>query len=117
MTSDPPDHSSPVDIELENDLDKFITPQQQLQHPSTLTIYHLSQTILSSESSNSPSTTRGTRAHRVFKRKLPKTPFPSSPRTAQTIMDHPLHTKTKELLQVCLPFFPQYTYYQSNLNN
>ena len=58
MTSDPPDHSSPVDTEVENELDNFITLQQQLQHLNTLTIHHLSQTITSSESSNSPSTTR-----------------------------------------------------------
>ena len=47
MTSDPPDHSSPVDTELENELEKFITLQQQLQHPNTLTIHHLLQTMIS----------------------------------------------------------------------
>ena len=117
MTSDPPDHSSHVDIELENELDNFITLQQQPQHPNTLTVHHLSQTMTSSESSKSPSTTGETRAHRVYKRKLPNTPFPSNPRPSQTFMDHPLHTNTKEFLQVCLPFFPQNTYYHSNPNN
>ena len=105
ITSDPPDHSSPVDTELENELDNFITLQQQLQHPNTLTTHHLSQTITSSESSNSPSTTRENGAQRKFKRKLPNTRFPSNPRTAQTFMDHPLHTNAKEFLQICLPFF------------
>ena len=117
MTSDPPDHSSPVDTELENELDNFITLQQQLQHPNTLTIHHLSQTIPSSESSNSPSTTGETRAQRVFKRKLPNTPFPSNLRTAQTFMNHPPHINTKEFFQICSAFFPQYTYYDSNPNN
>ena len=115
MTSDPPDHSSPVDIEFENELDNFITLQQQLQqHPNTLTIHHLSQTITSSESSNSPSTTGETRAQQVFERKLPNTPFPSNPRTAQTFIDNPVHINTKEFLQICLPLFPQYTCYDSN---
>ena len=52
MTSDPPDHSSPVNTELKNELDNFITLQQQLQHPNTLTFHHLSQTMTSSVSSN-----------------------------------------------------------------
>ena len=73
--------------------------------------------MTSSESSSPSSTTGETRAHREFKRKLPNTPFPSNPRPDQTFMDHPLHTNTKEFLQVCLPFFPQYTYYHSNPHN
>ena len=117
MTSDPPGHSSPVDAELGNDLDNFITLQQQLQPPSTLTIHHLLQTVSSSESSNPPFTTGETRAHRVSKRNLPNSPFPSNPRPAQTFWNHPLHTNTKEFLQVCLPFFLQYTYYRSNPND
>ena len=42
MTSDLPDYSSPVDTELENELDNFINLPQQLLHPNTLTIHHLS---------------------------------------------------------------------------
>ena len=117
MTSDPPDQSSLVDIELEKELENFITLQLQLQHPNPLTIHHVSQTMTSSESSNSPSTTAETRAHRVLKRKFPNTPFPSNPRPGQIFVDYPLHTNTKEFLQVCLPFFPQYTNYHSNPNN
>ena len=30
---------------------------------------------------------------------------------------HPLHTKIKEILQYSLPFFPQYTYYQTTNND
>ena len=69
-------------------------------------MHHLSQVMTSSESSNSPTTTRENRAQQKFKRKLPKTPFPSNPRTAQIFMDHPFETNTKDFLQVCLPFFP-----------
>ena len=111
MTSDPPDHSIPVDTDFENELDNFITLQQQLQQPNTLTIHHLSQTITSFESSNSPSTTRENRAQQVFKRELSNTQFTSDPRTAQTFMDYLLHTNTEEFCQVSLPFFPQYTYF------
>ena len=52
MTSDPPDPPSPVNEELENLLDNFITLQQQLQNPNTIKIHHLLQSITSSESSN-----------------------------------------------------------------
>ena len=43
--------------------------------------------------------------------------MPSNPRPPRTFSVHPLYTNTKEFLQVCLPFFPQYTYYQTNTNN
>ena len=39
------------------------------------------------------------------------------PLTLLTLSVHPLHTNTKEFLQVCLPFLSQYTYYQANTNN
>ena len=105
MTCDTLDYSSPADTEFENDIDNFITLQQQLQHPNTLTIHHLSQRMTSSEPSNSPSTTGETGAHRVFKRKLPDTSFPSNPRPTQSLTNHQLHTNTEEFLQVCSPFF------------
>ena len=41
--------------------------------------------------------------------------MPSNPRPPRTFSIQPLHTKTKEFLQVC--FFPQYIYYQTNPNN
>ena len=105
MTSDPPDHSTPVDTELENELDNFITLQQHSQHANTHTIHHLSQTMTLSESSNSPSTTGETRAHRVLKRKLLNTPFPSNSRPAPAFIDHLLHTNTKEFLECARHFF------------
>ena len=76
MTSDPHDLHRPVDEELENELDNFITLEQQVQKPNTLTIHHLSQTITSSVSSNLASTTKETRVHRVFKRKPPNASQP-----------------------------------------
>ena len=105
LTSDPPDSLSPVDGELENELDNFITLQQQLQNPNPLTIHHLSQTITSSESSNPASTTEETRVHRIFKRKHAKTPMLPNPRPPRKFSVHPLHTNTKEFLQMCLSVF------------
>ena len=66
MTSDAPDPSSLVDGELEKELDSFISLQQQIQNPNTLTTYHLSQTMISSGSSDPASTTEEIGAHRVF---------------------------------------------------
>ena len=80
MIGDQPDTPSPIDEELENELDIFITLQQQLQNPNTLTIHHLLQSITSAESSNSASTIDETRAHRVFERKHPNTPVLPNPR-------------------------------------
>ena len=117
MTSDPPDLPSPVNEELENELDNFITLQQQLQNPNTLTIHHLSQTITSSKSSNASSTAEETQAHRVFKRNHFNTPMLPNPRPPRMFSVHPLHTKTKEFLKINLPFFPQYTYYQTTGND
>ena len=110
--------SSPVDEELENELYNFITlQQQQLQNPNSPTIHHQSQAMVSSESSNPASTTEKTRAHRVFKSKHPNAQMPSNPRPPRTFSVYPLHTNTKDFPQVCLPFCPQYTYYQTNTNN
>ena len=55
--------------------------------------------------------------YRAFKRKFPNTPFPSHPGTAQKFVDQPLHTNTTEFLKACLPFFPQYTYFDSDPND
>ena len=55
--------------------------------------------------------------YRAFKRKFPNTLFPSHPGTAQKFVNQPLHTNTKEFLKACLPFFPQYTYFDSDPND
>ena len=94
MTSDPPDPPSPVDEELENEEDSFVTLQQQLQNPNTPTIHHLLQTITSSESSNPACTTEKTRAHRVFKRKHPNTQTLPNSRPPRMFSVHPLQTNT-----------------------
>ena len=111
LTSEPPDNNRSVNTQISNELDNFVTLQRQLQHPQTLTIHQLSQSITSSNpstptpspnptsSSNSTPSTAN-RAYRTLRRKFPKIP------SAQSFVNHPLHTNTKEILQVCLPFFP-----------
>ena len=129
LTSEPSDNNDSENTQISQELDNFITLEQQLQHPQTLTIHQLSRSIISSNpttpipSSNytpsqnpTPSLTLSsstTRAYRTFKRKFPSTPLPSNPGTFTSFVNHPLHTNTKEFLQNCLPFFPQYTYIQT----
>ena len=42
LTSEPSDNNSSVNTQISHELDNFITLQQQLQHPQTLTIHQLS---------------------------------------------------------------------------
>ena len=51
LTSEPSDNNSSMNTQLSHELDNFITLQQQLQHPQTLTIHQLSQSITSSNPS------------------------------------------------------------------
>ena len=126
-------NNSPVKIQLSEELDNFITLQQQLLSSHTLTIHQLSSTITSSnpptptpvsdytpslahsctstESSNSTN-----RAYRIFKRKFPNHPFPSNPGTAGEYINHPDHNNTTNFLQITLPLFPQYILNQSDFN-
>ena len=92
-------------LELENELDSFITLQQQLQKANTLTIHHLSQSNSSSESSNPASTMKITQAHRVFKRKHPNTETLHHPRPTLKFLLHPLHAKTKEFYKTAYHSF------------
>ena len=85
LTSEPSDNNSSMNTQLSHELVNFITLQQQLQHPQTLTIHQLSQSIISSSpstptpSSNytplqnptSPSTPSSStnRAYRTFRKK------------------------------------------------
>ena len=48
LTSATSDNNSSVNIQISHELDNFITHQQQLQQPQTLTIHQLSQSIISS---------------------------------------------------------------------
>ena len=47
LTSEPSDNNSSVNTQISHELDNLITFQQQLQHPQTLTIHQLSQSIIS----------------------------------------------------------------------
>ena len=126
-------NNSPDNIQISEELDIFKTLQEQLLSPHTLTIYQLSSTKTSSNpptptpisdftpslahSSTSTETSTSTnRAYRTFKRKIPNHPFPSKPGTAREYVNHPDHTNTPNYLQITLPFFPQYTLNQSDLN-
>ena len=125
--------NSPDNIPISEELDNFITLQQQLIYPHTLTIHQLSSTATSSNpptptplsdytpSLAQPSTSTETsistiRAHRTFKRKFPNHPFPSKPGTAREHINRPNHTNTAIYLQITLPLFPQYTLKQSDTN-
>ena len=120
LTSEQSDNNDQDNTQISHELDNFMTKQQQVQHPQTLTIHQLSQSITSSNPStptpssnykpsqnptfSSTPSSRTTRAYRTFKRKLPNTPFPSIPGTSTTFVNHPLQTNTKEFLLICLPF-------------
>ena len=127
-------NNSPDTPQISQELDNFITLQQQLIHPNTLTINQISSTIESSspptptpssaftaslaQSSTSTKTSTSThRAYRTFKRKLPNHPFPTKPGTACEYINHPHHTNTKDFLAITLPSFPQYTLNTPNDTN
>ena len=111
LTSKPPDNNDQDQTQKSHELDNFITLQQQLQHPQTLTIHHFSRSITSSNpstptpssnytpsqnptSSSTPSSSTN-RAYRTFERKFPNTAFPSNPGTSSTFVNHPLYINTK----------------------
>ena len=127
-------NSSPDTPQISQELDNFITLQQLLIHPNTLTIHQLSSTIetsnpstptpssaytassaQSSTSTETPSSTN--RAYRTFKRKFPNHPFPTKPGTACEYIYHPQQTNTKDFLAITLPSFPQYTLNTPNDTN
>ena len=134
LHSDRSYNNSPDTPQISQELDNFITLQQQLIHPNTLTINQLSSTIESSnpptptpssaytaslaQSSTSTETPSSTnRAYRTFKRKFPNHPFPTKPGTACEYINHPQHTNTKNFLAITLPSFPQYTLNTPNDTN
>ena len=112
--------------QISPELDHYITLQQQIVHPHTLTIHHLSSVTTSSgpptptplsdytpslaQSSTSTETSTSTnRAYRTFKHKFPIHPFTTKPGTAKEYVNHPQHQNTKAFLQTNLPLLPQYT--------
>ena len=87
-------NNSPDNIDLSEELDNFITLQQQLQNPHILTIHRLSSTVtpsnpptpgplsdytpsLAQSSTSTETSTSTNRAYKTFKRKFPSHPFPS----------------------------------------
>ena len=132
--SDRSHNNSPDNIQISEELDNFITLQQQLTHPHTLTRHQLSSTVTSSnpptptpssaytpsfaQSSTSTETTTSTnQAYRTFKRKFPNHPFTTKPGTAKENINHPEHKNTKNFLEITLPSFPQYFLNTSTIPN
>ena len=134
FNSDRSHNSSPDNIQISEELDNFITLQQQLTHPHTVTIHQLSSTVTSlspstptpssdytpsfaqsSTSTETPSSTN--RAYRTFKRKFPNHPFTAKPGTAKEYINHPAHTNTKKNFEITLPSFPQFTLNTSTTPN
>ena len=132
--SDRSTNNSPDIPQISPELDKDITLQQQIVHPHTLTIHHLSSVTTSSgpptptplsdytpslaQSSTSTETSTSTnRAYRTFKRNFPNHPFTTKPGTAKEYVNHPQHQNTKAFLQTKLPLFPQYTLNTPTTNN
>ena len=98
-------NNSPDNIQFSEELDSFLTLQQQLRSPHTVTIHQLSSTITSSipptptpisdytpslahSSTSTESSNSTNRAYRTFKRKFPNHPFPSKPGTAREYINH-----------------------------
>ena len=118
LTSESSDNNDQDITQISHELGTFITLQQQMQHPQTLTIHQLSRSLPStpnpsstytpSQNPISPSTPSSStnRAYRTLKRKFPNSPFPSNPGTSTSYINHPLHTNMKDFLQICLPFSP-----------
>ena len=134
FNSDRSHKNCPDNIQISEELDNFITVQQQLTYPHTLTMHQLSSTVTSSnpptptlssayipslaQSSISTGTSTSTnRAYRTFKQKFPNHPFPTKPGTAKEYINHPEHTSTKNFLEITLPSFPQYTLNTSTIPN
>ena len=133
LTNEPSENNDQDHTKISHELDNFITLQQQLQHPQTLTIHQLSRSLTSSNpstptpsstytpsqnptSTSTPSSSTN-RAYPTIKRKFPNTPFPSNPGTSTTFVNHPFHTNSKEFLKISLSFLPQYTYFHSDLKD
>ena len=102
--------------QIPQELNSFITLQQQMQHPKTLFIHLLSRSLTSlisstrshsstctpSQNPTSPSTPSSStnRAYQNFERKFANTPFTTNPGTSTTYINNPLHTNTKEFGQI-----------------
>ena len=129
----PEKNNSPDNSQISEELDNFITLQQQLLSPDTLKVHQLSSTITSSNpptptpisdytpsfahsSTSTESSNSTNRTNRTFKRKFPNHPFPIKPGTTPEYINHPDYTNTTSFLQITLHLFPQYTLNQSDPN-
>ena len=134
LLSDRSFNNSPDTPQISQELDNFITLQQQLIHPNTLTIHQLSSTItpsnpptpipssayissLAQSSTSIETPTSIHRAERTFKRNFPDHPFPTKPGTAHEYINLPEHTNTKYFLEITLPSIPQYKLNTPNKTN
>ena len=126
--------NSPDTPQISQELDNFITLQQQPFHLENSTINQISSTIeslnppnptpssaytasLAPSSTSTESSNSTNRAYRTFKRKFPNHPFPTKPGTAREYINHPYHTNTKDFLAITLHSFPQYTLNTPNDTN
>ena len=122
FNSERSNNNFPDNVQISEELDNFITLQQKLTYPHTLTIHQLSSTVTSSNpqtptplSDYTPSSAQSStsteistsinRADRTFKRKFPNNPFASKPGTAREYVNQPDHNNTAKYLQVTLPLF------------
>ena len=113
FNSDRSHNNSPDNIQISEELDSFITLQQQLTYPHTLTIHQLSSAVTSSNpqtstplsdytpslaqsSTSTEPSTNTNRAYRTFKRKFPNHLFTNTAGTAREYINHPDHTNTKK---------------------
>ena len=127
FNSDRSHNNSPDNIQISEELENFITLQQQLTYPHSLTIHQPSSTVTSSnpqtptplsdytqslaQSSTSTETSTSTnRAYRTFKGKFLNHPFTTKPGTAREYINHPDHTDTKNYLQIT-PIYLKYFYH------
>ena len=82
LTSEPSDNNDQDNTQISQELDNFITLQQLLQHPQTLTIHQLSRSVTSSN----PSTPTPLQITQLTKTRLPHQPHHLVP----TVLTEPL---------------------------
>ena len=132
LNSEPSHNNDSENTKASHDLGNFITLQKQLQHPQTLTIHQLSQSIISSK----PLTPTPLHIVPLRKTRLPHQPHPQVQTELTKLLkensqilhsyltkEHPQHlstihfTLTQKNFSKGLPFFPQYTYFHSDPND
>ena len=100
LTSDPSNTNIPVNMQLANELDNFYYTSATNTAPSNTNYFHQLSSIHNIIESYST-----TQTHHRF-----PPSFPSHPQSAQSFINHPVNTNTKN-------FFPQYIYFHSDSND